>query len=236
MLYCKQINDDRLGNQLFRFANIYAMAKRHNTTIRMDWKFNYKDVMRLSMIERGEPTPGRIKLNYAQPNLGYNEIPYINGMNLDGYFQSEKYFEDYSDQIRKMFRTFGRKNNTCAIHVRRGDYLELQGVLPVLPMNYYLEAIRYVKENWKMNDFVVYSDDPDWCEKNFVCPVMRGTPIEDFEAMQQHPIHIIANSTFSWWAAWLAGHDRVVAPKKWFGQVTEMFVEKDIVPGRWVKI
>ena len=102
-------------------------------------------------------------------------------------------------------------------------------------MSYYAEAIVKVHELYHINDFVVYTDDPDWCRENFQYPVISGDPIEDFEAMQNHDCNIIANSTYSWWAAWLAGHDRVIAPKVWFGHITEMFVEKDIIPDRWLK-
>lgn len=232
MIYCKQINDDRLGNQLFRFANAWAMAKRNNTQLKIDWKLNYKDAMSSSIVYKRNGTD-KSTLTYAQPNLGYNEIPYIPGMNLDGYFQSEKYFIEYSDQIRKIFSTRGKRKG-CAIHVRRGDYLNLQGVLPVLPMSYYTHAIFEVRNRWNVDDFTVFSDDPEWCRKEFSNVEHVGI-IEDFEEMQKFECNIIANSTYSWWAAWLAGHDRVIAPKKWFGQITEMFVEKDIVPSRWIK-
>jgi hypothetical protein len=236
MIYCKQINEDRLGNQLFRFANAYAMAKRHNDTLRIDWKLNYKNAMSNYRIYPGIPIDAKVKFNYAQPNLGYNEIPYVNGMNLDGYFQSEKYFEDCADDIRKMFRTDDRPiRKACAVHVRRGDYLDLQGVLPVLPMSYYQHAMFEVRNRWNIDEFIVYSDDPDWCKKEFSNVEHVGV-LEDFEAMQNYHCNIIANSTYSWWAAWLAGHDRVIAPKTWFGHITEMFVQKDIVPDRWVTV
>ena len=232
MIYCQQINDDRLGNQLFRFANAYAHAKRNGDKLKCNWHLNYKHAM--SSVEFG--VPDKIVFNYAQPNLGYDEIPYIDGMNLDGYFQSEKYFEDYAGEIREMFATKTDISQLGAIHVRRGDYLHLQGTLPVLPMGYYDKAIELAKEHWGINDFKVYSDDPEWCKANFPYEVSDGTEIEDFESMQNHSCHIIANSTFSWWAAWLNGHDKVIAPKTWFGHPNEFFIDRDIVPGRWWKI
>jgi hypothetical protein len=232
MIYCTQINEDRLGNQLFRYANAVAMAARNKTTAHMDWELNYKDGMShhlVNPIGKGKP-----KAIYVQKSLGYEPIPYLSGMDLHGYFQSEKYFADGASWIRERLRTKQDKRKGCAVHVRRGDYLDLQGVLPVLPMSYYQHAMFEVRNRWNIDEFTIYSDDPEWCKKEF-SNVRHIGILEDFEEMQNYEANIIANSTFSWWAAWLAGHDKVIAPKTWFGYETDVFTSRDIIPERWVK-
>ena len=154
---------------------------------------------------------------------------------IDGYWQSEKYFEDIEDELRKTF-TFPALNDaknenivqkikstiSISIHVRRGDYL---GGFPIMGMDYYIPAMQYFIEKYPQAHFYVFSNDVDWCRKNllgdnidFVDWNMGDKSFIDMYLMSQCQHHIIANSSFSWWAAWLNTNPQkeVIAPRTWF--------------------
>lgn len=149
-----------------------------------------------------------------------------------GYFQSEKYFADCKDLIREQF-TFNDEVKTytdslgidaedkVAIHIRRMDYLNLQDTHPVQDKSYYLKGM----EAFPDSEFLIFSDDINWCQrsdlffggqkKGFHFSI--GDTYQDMCLMSKCKGHIIANSSFSWWGAWLANKEKVVAPKQWFG-------------------
>lgn len=171
---------------------------------------------------------------------------------LDGYWQSEKYFESISDEIRKeltltmvsdeVSRTADRlrEGNSVFLHVRRGDYLnpwtaQYHGNLG---MDYYNKAIEYIKERVADVQVFVFSDDPGWCKGMLPCEVISGrfNRYEDLYLLSQTRHAIIANSTYSWWGAWLGERSDsiVVAPQRWFG--TAPLDVSDVIPSRWVKL
>jgi len=147
---------------------------------------------------------------------------------LFGYFQSPLYFASIEDALRSELRgLFGVKATgmgcDVAVHVRRGDYLKHPDLM-VCDVGYYQRAMDLMR--WRLSGcrFFVYSDDPDWCRANFagadvevVDPTPGGNPLPDLCAMAQAGHHILANSSYSWWAAWLARHpDQVVLmPSRW---------------------
>lgn len=154
---------------------------------------------------------------------------------VDGYWQSEKYFSDIREVLLKDF-TFPVSSNprntalaeemqTCpsvSIHVRRGDYL---GGFPVMDNAYFDPAMAYFREKYPDVHFYVFSNDLDWCREH-----LQGTDVSfvdwntgedslfDMWLMTQCRHNIIANSSFSWWGAWLNTHEgqEVIAPKTWF--------------------
>lgn len=238
MIYCKSMNYGRLGNQLFRFAACYAHAQRNGDQFQADWQA--PDFVKLPADYINLPVPHEaVSLEFSEPHFHFSEIPYQKDMSLDGYFQSEKYFAEYSDKIRSFLRVEQPQKNTCAIHVRRGDYLKIPRVLPVCTKEYFSKAMQYCKEHFGISEFSVYSDDFNWCVENFkekeVVEIISQGAEADFISMQNHPANIISNSSFSWWAAWLDGHDRVIAPKVWFhpSYHAKCF---DLVPGRWARL
>jgi hypothetical protein len=170
---------------------------------------------------------------------------------LSGYWQNEKYFSDISSVIKQdfMFPEFDcleAKNIAkkiieapCSInvHVRRGDYADnpkTNSVHGVCPSDYYQKAIQLIidKHVGKITpELYVFSDDPDWVKSNFdTCGFPSVTvniqehkdkPYQDMHLMSLCKHHIIANSSFSWWGAWLSsGNGIVVAPKRWFTEDT----------------
>lgn len=159
-----------------------------------------------------------------------------NGL-VDGYWQSEKYFLPIAEIIRKCFTfpeaaeknkalsTEMQGNNSVSIHVRRGDYLN---GFPVMDENYYKPAMQYFLNKYKDTHFYVFSDDVAWCKGHLSAEMItfvdwntgKNSPF-DMWLMTQCKHNIIANSSFSWWGAWLNQHNgkEVIAPKKWFNGV-----------------
>ncbi len=183
-------------------------------------------------------------------NLGPNTY-------LDGYWQSEKYFESIADTIRQDFKLkkslpeniqklqleIKNKNSVC-VHVRRGDYVG-NNLNQVLDMDYYQRAIATVSEKTNIEHIYVFSDDIEWCRENlgfnfpttFVGSEYAGERASGQFALMQACAHfIIANSSFSWWAAWLAENSEkiVVAPKKWFGDSSIDTSHR--IPEDWMRI
>lgn len=178
---------------------------------------------------------------------------------LDGYWQSERYFKEIEPVIRREFRWKeepGPKNaemanrikaaNAVAIHVRRGDYVhdpkthELHGVCPP---EYYREGARLIAAREPNPQFFVFSDDPEWVQANlelegpttYVNLNSIDTGYEDLRLMALCRHHIIANSSFSWWGAWLANSGgMVVAPQRWLR--SKEYDIPDLIPEGWVRL
>lgn len=176
---------------------------------------------------------------------------------LIGLWQSYKYFEGYEDIIKKDFKIsvqlsdsikkLGekiRQENTLCVHVRRGDFVN-NSYHSILPANYYEQALKKILEKENIDHIYVFSDDIGWCKENMQFPTdtffvgnefsgERG--IGHFWLMQQCKHFIIPNSTFAWWAAWLADYKdkKVVAPKKWFNDDSVSF--DDLCPPDWIII
>ena len=219
-----------LGNQMFQYAAVKAFGLRHGIPSFFPSKSpNLLDIFKMNRPQFIEDE----YFSYIEPFFHYQEIPLIsNNMIFFGYFQSEKYFKDYENVIRK---DFSFKNptsikvapDTTAIHVRRGDYLNLDAH-PVCPIDYFMEGMSMFKEN----NFLIFSDDIAWCKEAFKGDKISfsegNVPEVDLELMTKCDSHIISNSSFSWWGAWLAkGSGTVVAPKDWFEEATK-YETKDL--------
>jgi hypothetical protein len=221
-----------LGNQLFQVAASLAQSFRLNTKLCL--LFNNQEIFKCFDIR------DIIVNNYAAPKHSYEEkfFHYCNSIdlildetNLMGYFQSEKYFKKFSDKVRNNFKFKDNiiklsedylknlPNNLCAIHVRRGDYLNFKNVHPVQSMDYYNNSINYIKNLDNNVNFIIFSDDINWCIKNFnsnfiFCNIQN--PFVEMCVMSKCNYHIIANSSFSWWGAYLSNSKKIISPKKWF--------------------
>lgn len=179
---------------------------------------------------------------------------------LIGYWQSEKYFKSIEKQIRQDF-TFIKPlskakqsvsddilstHNPVSLQVRRGDYATHPSSVNfhgLMPLDYFDKATGMVAKNLKDPHFFVISDDPEWCKKNLKLKYpttyvdhIPNTGQEDMRLMSMCKHHIIANSSFGWWGAWLNPRkDKVViAPKKWFLEVPSDL--DDRLPKNWIKI
>ncbi len=176
---------------------------------------------------------------------------------LAGFWQSEKYFLEVQDQIRKDFALKEKMSenaqklsieiqNTASlcVHVRRADMAAWKSFHGSCDLAYYERGIAYVSKNTNIEKVYVFSDDILWCEQNmhFPCPTVfvskeySGKKGEGHLALMSLCKHfIIPNSTFSWWAAWLSNNpDKiVVAPKAWFSNSINT---KDLIPKSWIRM
>jgi hypothetical protein len=150
------------------------------------------------------------------------------GVDLLGYYQTEKYFKHIEDEIRKDFSFDQELLDTCkgfiegdtiSLHIRRGDYV-VNPNHPTQSLSYYSEALSRLKSDLPV---IIFSDDPQWCKQqklfdNDRFMIAEGNTTDcDLCLMSLCKYHIIANSSFSWWGAWLANSKQVIAPKNWFG-------------------
>jgi hypothetical protein len=173
---------------------------------------------------------------------------------LNGNWQSWKYFSSIESIIRKEF-AFKKEifsspitklayelsgKPSVAIHLRRTDYSQYNNILSLA---YYQNAVSYIKKSIPSLQFYVFSDDPEWVSSFLDIPcyfeIIKGNSgLEDLYLMISCRHHIIANSTFSWWAAWLCDnpHKLVIAPDVWYpsinGSVRSMDI--DIIPPGWI--
>ncbi len=178
---------------------------------------------------------------------------------LYGYWQTEKYFTDVVVQIRKDF-TFKlpmeSKNsevaklinqvNAVSLHVRRGDYLNNPKNIAthgLCSLEYYLAAIKHIAKHVERPHFFIFSDDIAWVKDNlkldfphqYVDHNYGAESYNDMRLMSLCKHHIIANSSFSWWGAWLnsSANKIVVAPQRWFAINTDI---SDLLPMDWVRV
>ena len=171
-----------------------------------------------------------------------------------GFFQSEKYFLHIADSIREDF-TFKPEiinlskqhayqfDQAISLHIRRTDSVNSISHL-LCPIEYYEIALSKFSSDLPV---LVFSDDIEWCKSQEFFKPSRFKIIEDFSIyrrfvdlylMTQCSHHIIANSTFSWWGAWLSGSDNVISPSRWLlesGNHANTSLE-DLIPDRWTKI
>jgi glycosyltransferase involved in cell wall biosynthesis len=188
---------------------------------------------------------------YAEKNFHYDAIPEgQNNLKMHGYFQSEKYFNNNREKIISLLNApalkeqatqkYGDYSNHISIHVRRGDYLELSDFHHNLSIDYYKNAIDKFDKNSK---YLVFSNDIEWCKDNFdfIENVEFSTCEEDWEdivLMSNCQHNIIANSSFSWWGAWLNENPnkKVICPSKWFGPKFSNKDTKDLLSPSWTII
>lgn len=241
----------RLGNQMFQYAATRGIAQEHGYEFWMP-----ESGHRLFDIFEMKNCPNRKENKIVLQNLTHSGFEFDkelfetcpNNTDLYGYFQSEKYFENISDSIREDF-TFKDRDNSIinslrshaegksivSVHVRRGDYIGLQDYHPLLADEYYKKAMSVFKDAV----FAVFSDDPEWCEYQEIfngCAIINAQDTLSMYTMTQCDHNIIANSSFSWWGAWLNNsfHKVVVAPKNWFGPAYADYNLSDLYPARWI--
>ncbi len=179
---------------------------------------------------------------------------------LDGYWQSEQYFAEIADTIRDELTVktpptgkneeLLKEIDACeavVLHVRRGDYVANKATLAIhgtCDINYYQRAVAYIKEQVKQPQFYIFSDDPTWAREHitFATPATfvdhndADHGYEDLRLMSHAKHFVIANSTFSWWGAWLSRNEKkiVIAPKQWFNATDKD--TSDLIPETWKRI
>ena len=157
------------------------------------------------------------------------------GLIPDVYVQNEEYFEAYKDEIRALYRQgVGEPIDMVAIHVRRGDYVGNPYYVDLMDTEYYEDAM----DLFPGEKFLVFSDDIEWCKQQEIfkdCEFIHGTELTDMNDMASCSGQIIANSSFSWWAAWITPYSkRIIAPsiKNWYTDG----IERTICPPEWIRL
>lgn len=251
-----------LGNQMFQWACARSMQEKYGHFIRYDLSF-YENQTHRSFSLKSFPN---IKFNTKpeQSSFPYqtNIVDYFDYNKFTqpsnkyewyvmfGYWQSEKYFKENEDIIRKeldagdeikyniekKYNWLGSED-TVSMHIRRTDYVTSNGYHPVQPISYYEKALDLVQHE----KILVFSDDIDWCKDTLPFDNMEfaegNSDLEDLYLMSECDNNIIANSSFSWWGAWLNNNTskKVIAPVNWFGASCE-YPSHDIVPETWTII
>jgi hypothetical protein len=241
----------RLGNQMFQYASLKGIARNNHYEYCIPQSdhelfncFTLKNFSPLNIqyIDPNRPTVQEKSFSFDE-NL-FNNCP--SWVNLFGFFQTEKYFKHIEKEIKEDF-TFidsilqpAREAISCfenpvALHVRRTDYLTNPNH-NVLPLEYYDNAIK----KFDNQQIIVFTDDPKWAFKQelfdddrFVISENNSNYV-DLCLMTLCSGHIIANSSFSWWGAWLSNSERVIAPTGWFDGANNSHLDtKDLIPSEW---
>jgi hypothetical protein len=177
---------------------------------------------------------------------------------LDGYWQTEKYFKPISNKLRAdlKFRTnltgknteisaLIKNSNSISVHIRRGDYVtneKNKNFYEQQPLSYFEKAIDIIASLESEPYYFIFSDDPKWAKDNIKTPYRKlfvegNTTCDDLHLMTLCKHNIIANSTYSWWGAYLGDHGgkRVICPKRWFTSIAEKDT-KDLIPEKWIQL
>jgi hypothetical protein len=238
----------RLGNQLFQIAAAIGLARKNNDIAKfVPWKYSeyFKNPIDQNLIA------SEISSIIHERSFNYSPLLYRKNSDLIGYFQSEKYFENCKDLIRYHFEFnesllidnfIPNSDRSCSIHIRRGDYLNLQDYHPFPGMEYYKKSINYMRDHGVEN-FFLFSDDIPWCKHQFsnengINYIEGNIDIKDLALMSSCKNNIIANSSFSWWGAWLNLNENkiIVAPSKWFGPAKIGVITDDLYCKDWIKM
>lgn len=187
-------------------------------------------------------------------------LEHVGNVYMLGYWQSAKYFEEIQHLIRSELTLANTRDKidqemqlliadkkSVSLHIRRGDYVSDPGINRVhglLPVEYYQNAVSYLKSKLGNIHVFVFSDDLDWVEQKFHVDAPftlvrnRGKDRDfmDLILMSQCKHHVLANSSFSWWGAWLNADSEkvVIAPQKWFNDPS--LDTRDLLPEKWVRI
>lgn len=252
----------RLGNQMFQYAALFSIAKRRGFDFVVP-PSSTQNIWREHQLFAAFTLAGRRcvgitrDLPRAQPR-GFHYDSRLarkcrDNVDLYGYFQSERYFRDTADAVREEFtflpsiqdeadsRIDDIAGQTISCHVRRSDYLNHPESFPFCGSAYYARALRLLPPELPV---LVFSDDIRWCKEQ---EVFRGdrfvfsentSNLSDLCLMSRCDHHIIANSTFSWWGAWLGRNPDgiVIAPERWFGPALAQLDTRDLLPERWMKL
>jgi hypothetical protein len=231
----------RFGNQMFQYATLFAIAKTKKCEFGIPYgNKSDNDYENMCLQEVFGNLTAKDSTNYTpQHKATYNNSVYNAGIfgvpddtDICGYFQSEKYFVKYREWLLKEFQFKKEiydkaadirqlsKNKCISVHIRLGDYLNQQHNYPICTIDYYKEALALMPEDCLI---IVFSDDVEKAtevfntiQRPFVVPETNNKYI-DMCAMSLCEYHIIANSSFSWWGAWLANSKKTVAPAQWYG-------------------
>lgn len=256
----------QLGNQMFQFAATLGVARYleipftipNHDEIFIDALGNKLRIELFDCFDMHPMNTGILQTENIYPEKGFefDSDIFKNDRQFDftlyGFFQTEKYFKHCADEVRSQF-TFQKEivdecrdiidnyfDNPIALHIRRGDYVINSGNHTNLGLDYYEKSLSKFDSNRQV---IIFSDDSEWCkdqklfcDDRFIVSTGNG-PYHDLYLMSQCSDFIIANSSFSWWGAWLSKSiNKTVCtpdPKIWFGPNNAHLDTSDVVPDAW---
>ena len=251
-----------LGNQLFQWAYASALSSR-GYEVRLNKDSLVENTHREYSLGflGSQPFGDADNPRLSEGSMRFDE-QYLNPpipATMFGYWQTEKYFKPIEKFVRHKINTglwpekttlVGKafasaysviyRSISIAVHVRRQDYVGLQSFHGMPSVDYYKAAVKQIQCQILPSKVFVFSDDREWCLENLPREwnVVDGTnKYEDLKLMSSCKHAVLANSSFSWWGAWLGDNQAgriVVAPKQWFADPN--VDSSDIVPDRWIKI
>ena len=277
--------DGGLGNQMFQYAlalkqqqmgktvkidiTKYATHHWHND-FELDMVFGLtcpfadsREIKELGYLKANRwtellrRTPFVKKTIYTHEEYTFDpQVFELDGRYIEGYWQSERYFSDIEDIIRKNYcfpelkedwqkdlASKMKEKHSVSVHIRRGDYLEYPNLNGICTLEYYRNAMNVFRDRYEGNVcFYLFSNDPEWTKEHFPekdCYLVQGnTGTESYRDMQFMSLcehNIIANSSFSWWGAWLNANPEktVIAPDRWVHSDEDTSA---VVPETWIKM
>ena len=257
----RKLGLDQSWSDLEMEREIAAIISSHNYSLAKWWAARVRHKLGAYHSGKGLNQKGRYvreKHQHFDPDL-LNASDYVY---LDGFWQSEKYFSDIEEILRQEFTLklpqsalFDQISeaiaSTCpvSLHIRRGDMAnnpETNRLHGTCSLDYYDRAVQHIAKHVSQPHFFIFSDDPIWVKEhlNLSFPstlVSYGSSLHDYEElhlMSRCHHHITANSSFSWWGAWLNPKpDKIViTPKKWFGDFADDHDTKDLIPDNWLRL
>ena len=276
-----------LGNQLFQYSLGRSLSIKNNDIFKLDLSDfeenkdrhyslgNFKIIENfatqfeiakikksgvLKLVDKLKPYYKRTVIKYKGYDFDPNILKLSGNFYLDGYWQSEKYFKDVENIIRKEIALKEslppkyselinkiKNSNSVSVHIRRGDYVankKFSAVYNLLDEKYYQRAVKFIAEKISDPRFFIFSDDIEWAKRNLDIPypkifVSGENEMKDYEELILMSLckhNIIANSSFGWWGAWLNKNpDKIViSPDKWFNNETDS--AKDLIPQNWIRL
>ena len=251
----------RLGNQMFQFSALKGIARNRgyefcfppsqnkeeyrDHQLLIPFKLANTNELNVQYIDQSRPVIPEKSFSFDKRL--FNNCP--NWVDIRGYFQTEKYFKHIRDELLKDFEfvdeilepcreTISGIDNPVSLHIRRTDYVTNPNHT-ALGLDYYEKAL----EHFKDETILVFSDVPEWCKEQELFSDDRFLIAEgnsnyvDMCLMTLCKGHIIANSSFSWWGAWLSESGKIIAPSGWFkGSENKHLDTKDIVPEDWITV
>lgn len=248
-----------LGNQLFQYAYGKALSLEKNEEMSLDISWYRGRISRTYMLKHFAITSEEVSPFKLFTVKLFSKEKYLS--DPLGEWHKEKYFKKYSDVIRKEFTLKEplsdtsttllkkiRATNSVSIHLRGGDYLlgNKSGFHSICSPEYYTDALEIISKEISSPHFYIFTDDIPWAKEHIKLPVehtfvSNGTnpPHEELFLMSSCKHNITANSTFSWWAAWLGTTEKnggkiVITPKKWFND--SALDTSELLPPNWIQL
>lgn len=232
-----------LGNQLFMISASIAHALKMNTTYSIPKKTISPNIWRTYFTHLPETKSATLHY-YKEKRHCYDPLPEVDSLTIEGYWQSEKYWHGYKEQIAEALGFVHKPEPYVAVHVRRGDYLKYPDQFPVMPASYYETTLNLLRDKG-YKKFKLYSDDISWCYKlrelggwDFEFSNIKD-PLTDMKDMYNASAFVIGNSTFSLFPALLRiDNPMVIAPneKHWPWCNFNANDSSDLLPDRFMKM